>query len=106
MATKAFKKLPKAAQRAAFAEMDKDGSRRGGGRAGGLVKSNRKYVSNAATTELGAAIKRVSGKMGATEQITKRAELGVKNTAPTGRTPDVKKHRDISRQFNFLKKSK
>lgn len=38
MATKKFKKLPKDAQRAAFAEMDKDGTRQNrGGKSGGGV---------------------------------------------------------------------
>jgi hypothetical protein len=38
MATKRFKKLPKDSQRAAFAQMDEDGTRqRGGGNGGGVV---------------------------------------------------------------------
>jgi len=39
MATKRFKKLPKDSQRAAFAQMDEDGTRQRGGGNGGGVKA-------------------------------------------------------------------
>lgn len=39
MATKKFKALPKDSQRAAFAQMDKDGTRRAGGRSASVIFS-------------------------------------------------------------------
>jgi len=96
MATKAFKKLPKDSQRAAFAQMDKDGVRQTQ-KGGSLKKSSKKYISEVATTASGSGIRSFSSQ----EYRIKNAKAVMDFTAETSKNPNSKKYMEASRQLKF-----